>query len=178
MVDPGPPRPCSVPSPRGAMWVPARIERPRGEGMQGEWGTEKPEHFFGIASFFTTTRDPTPLHPLAPCGSVQCGPSIGSTGRGDRVIGVFVVLFAAAICRRFLRRVDSSAPSSGLRPPSPPLSRRRRVSIGGAPLTAGHGRSHPASFPDRATDDTRVVTLNGAAKAAHESRSPHTPRRA
>jgi hypothetical protein len=29
-----------VPSPRGAIGAPGLIERPRGEGMQGEWGTE------------------------------------------------------------------------------------------------------------------------------------------
>ncbi len=55
--------------------------------MQGEWGTEKPESFWGINWSFVAKRNPTPLHPLAPCGSVPCGRSFGSTGRGD-LLGV------------------------------------------------------------------------------------------
>ncbi len=40
-----------VPSLRGAMPRIARIERPRGEGMQGEWGTENLRISLGITSF-------------------------------------------------------------------------------------------------------------------------------
>jgi hypothetical protein len=38
-------------------------ERPRGEGMQGEWGTEEPARFFAIALLSPSSRPHSPSSP-------------------------------------------------------------------------------------------------------------------
>ncbi len=72
-----------VPSPRGAM------HQPRGSNVRGARGCKgsgvpRILGFLRNCEVFVSNRDPTPLHPLAPCGSVPRGCWSGSTGRGDR----------------------------------------------------------------------------------------------
>ncbi len=72
-----------VPSPRRRDATTTQNRSPRGEGMQGEWGTADAHEFLGNCRRFRgAIAYPTPLHPLAPCG-LQIRKVDGQGARGE-----------------------------------------------------------------------------------------------